>query len=157
MFTRLKGMTYSAMPFIGIMVDFIGTFLHELAHFTMALLLNGQPVSFSLIPRRSESGWTLGKVASQNITWYNAIPIAMAPLFLLILAFNLEIWFGQYFNQFTFLLALVVIVENAIPSIQDFRVALSNIVGIAFYSFCVFLIFVNLPAIHILISSLIKT
>lgn len=147
-FTRLKGMTYSAMPFLGIIVDFIGTFLHELAHFTVALLFNGQPVSFSLIPRRSENGWTLGKVASQNITWYNAIPIAMAPLLLLILAFNLEVWFGQYFNQFTFLLALVVIVENAIPSIQDFKVALSNIVGIVFYFFCVFLFYANLSAIH---------
>ena len=53
-----------------------GTFLHELLHFVVGALMNARPSSFSIIPNRTK----LGSVTFTNITWYNAIPAALAPL-----------------------------------------------------------------------------
>jgi hypothetical protein len=53
-----------------------GTFLHELSHLIFGILTNAKPNSFSIIPNRMK----LGSVSFTNITWYNAIPTALAPL-----------------------------------------------------------------------------
>ena len=54
----------------------LGTFLHELLHFLVGAIMNARPSSFSVIPNRTK----LGSVAFTNITWYNAIPVALALL-----------------------------------------------------------------------------
>lgn len=58
-----------------------GTFVHELLHFVVGLLLNARPVSFSVWPRRSGSShWTMGSVGFANVRWYNGAPVGLAPL-----------------------------------------------------------------------------
>ncbi|TDA63654.1 hypothetical protein E0765_07410 [Sulfuricurvum sp. IAE1] len=152
LFARLKTSTYR-FPFLGIAINLAGTVLHELCHYVAALLLNGKPIGFSLIPRRVHDGWVLGSVESSNVRWYNAFPIAMAPVLLLGAAYYLDVWYGAYIVQpsllsdLVYILAVVVLVENAIPSLQDFRVALSNIPGAAIYT--VIIIFLLVDVIHI--------
>ena len=63
-----------------------GTVLHELAHWLVALMLGGQPASFSVVPVRAERGWRLGSVGIRRVRWYNALPIGCAPLLLAPLA-----------------------------------------------------------------------
>lgn len=60
-----------------------GTFLHELAHYSMAALLQGNPGNFNLIP----SGGALGSVTFHP-NWYNAASVALAPLLLAPLTFK---------------------------------------------------------------------
>lgn len=62
-----------------------GTLCHELAHFLAGLLTFARPASLSIIPRRSNGGWTLGEVRLANARWYNAAPTALAPLALILL------------------------------------------------------------------------
>ena len=59
-----------------------GVFLHELLHFLIGLITNAKPSSFSIIPNRIQAG----SVSFSNITWYNAIPTALAPLLGLVIA-----------------------------------------------------------------------
>lgn len=54
-----------------------GTFLHELAHYVTAGILEGNPGNFNLIPHDN----TLGSVTfSPN--WYNAASVSLAPFLL---------------------------------------------------------------------------
>lgn len=144
LFARFKAVTYQ-LPFIGIAFNLIGTFLHEMAHFIVALLLNGRPVGFSLFPVRHGDEWMLGSVEVKNVTWYNAIPIAMAPLTLFVGAYYLDLWYISFlpiktiWSDLGYIMALVVLIENAIPSMRDIQVASSNAIGIVFYiSFSIF-------------------
>lgn len=59
------------------LVTLPGTFAHELMHYLAALLTDGRPHGFSLIP----SGNTLGSV-QVYVNWYNAALIGLAPLLL---------------------------------------------------------------------------
>jgi len=69
------------IPFLRILFVFPGTFVHELLHLVVGLLLNGKPVSMSLWPRKiGASQWVLGTVGFTNLRWYNAMFIGMAPL-----------------------------------------------------------------------------
>jgi hypothetical protein len=135
---RIKSATYS-IPLFGIVLNILGTFLHELTHFVFALMLNGKPDSFSLFPKRDGNYWTLGSVEISNATWYNKMPIGLAPLSLFIFAYYLNHLYVYYvpsrdtFTDLGFIFMLVILVENAIPSRQDLRVAFSNIFGCAFY------------------------
>jgi hypothetical protein len=64
-----------------------GTFVHELLHLVVGLILNGKPVSISLWPRKVGHGqWVLGAVGFTNVRWYNAVFIAMAPLLAIVAA-----------------------------------------------------------------------
>ena len=62
-----------------------GTALHELAHFTLALLLGARPSFPSLIPQRTARGWRLGEVRF-HAGRVRAMFIALAPLLLAPLA-----------------------------------------------------------------------
>lgn len=58
-----------------------GTLLHELLHFTLGILTNAKPVSFSLLPKRDGANrLVLGSVHFANLRWYNALPTSLAPL-----------------------------------------------------------------------------
>lgn len=62
-----------------------GTFVHELLHLSVGLILNGKPVSISLWPRRvGHTQWVLGSVGFANLRWYNAVFIGMAPMLALV-------------------------------------------------------------------------
>lgn len=78
-----------------------GTLCHELAHFSVGLLTNAEPVGMSVLPRRikrtkgSKAGghnWELGSVSFANLRWYNAAPAALAPLLVLFVPLGVAWW-----------------------------------------------------------------
>lgn len=151
-FSRFKASTYR-IPFIGITFNLMGTLLHEIAHYVTAVLLNGKPTHFSLIPKRQGDDWLLGSVEVRNLTWYNAVPIAFAPLFLFVGAYFLDVWYSalpiakMIWTDLGYLFGLVILVDNAIPSTQDIKVALSNIFGLLFYSLAFTYICIRIPTL----------
>lgn len=60
-----------------------GTFTHELAHFSVGLILRARPCGFSLWPRRNGKAWRLGSVSFRRVGILNGAFIALAPLLLL--------------------------------------------------------------------------
>ena len=79
-----------------------GTLCHELAHFSVGLLTNAEPVGMSIIPRRIKKprgggsgkahNWELGSVSFANLRWYNAAPSALAPLLVLAVPLGVAWW-----------------------------------------------------------------
>ena len=111
-----------------------GTLCHEACHWVIGTLLNGRPVRFTVIPRREGHGFVLGSVALQNLRWYNAFFIGLAPLLLLPVAYGLLLWrlgrdpvFGWPEAGVVFLLANLVF--GAMPSWQDLRIAARSPIG----------------------------
>lgn len=111
-----------------------GTICHEACHWLVGKLLNGRPCGFTVIPRREGRGFVLGSVALQNLRWYNAFFIGLAPLLLGPLAYLLLRWrlggqphLGWLEAGLVFLLANLVFA--AIPSGQDVRAAARSPVG----------------------------
>lgn len=64
-----------------------GTLLHELLHFIAGLLFGARPVVISILPRRVPDGWQLGRVGFANLNAVNSIPVCLAPLALVPLAY----------------------------------------------------------------------
>ena len=109
------------IAYISKITGFVGIFLHELMHFIVGTITLARP---SLVHVGSDRG----SVTFERFTWYNAAPTAMAPLLLLPLAFYLDKIFFVFFpcdllHQIIYLCCMSVIIENSIPSGQDFRVA----------------------------------
>jgi hypothetical protein len=106
-----------------------GVILHELAHLLAGILCRARPESFNLVPqRRGDGRWTLGSVAFRRVTAFNAVPIALAPLALVPLAYLLwRCWFDwlaiSLANTLLLYGVLFILVANALPSSQDLRVA----------------------------------
>lgn len=136
--SSLRKATYTSM-WAASLVNIPGTFLHECAHFFVGFLLNAKPTSFSLLAQKQNDVYVMGSVGFKNLRFYNAFPSALAPLLLLVLGF----WFNQYFfscvpvNIWTYLgyiLLQCIIIENALPSATDFRVAFKFLSGNLFYA-----------------------
>ncbi len=105
-----------------------GVILHELAHLLIGLLFRAQPTGMTLIPRRAGNFWKLGSVSFKRITAFNAIPVALAPLGLVAMAYWIAInWFNWHAPSLSTTLLLYallfIILYNALPSRQDLRVA----------------------------------
>ena len=82
-----------------------GTLCHELAHFSVGLLTNAEPIGMSVVPRRIKlpkgskgrgpgraHNWELGSVTFANLRWYNAAPAALAPLLVLFVPIGVAWW-----------------------------------------------------------------
>ena len=111
-----------------------GTLCHEACHWVVGKLLNGQPLRFTVLPRREGHGFVLGAVAFRNLRWYNAFFVGLAPLALLPLAYGLFLWrlgrnpaVGWPEAAMVFLLANLLFA--ALPSGQDLRIAARSPVG----------------------------
>jgi hypothetical protein len=114
-----------------------GTLCHELAHFSVGLLTNAEPIGLSIIPRRIKQprgtagkghNWELGSVTFANLRWYNAAPAALAPLLVLILPFVVAWWrtrHGLVFEPFDLALAFFLAPQflSFWPSPVDWRLA----------------------------------
>ena len=108
-----------------------GVVLHELCHLIIGLLFNARPSRLSLIPERNdrEGSWTLGSVEFRRITALNAVPIALAPLLLVVFAYCLFRYWRYFFplqsmlNTLGLYGVMFVLVYNSVPSRQDIRVA----------------------------------
>lgn len=112
-----------------IFITLPSTFFHELSHFIVSLVTLGRPVSFTIIPRRSENGWTLGSVASANSVWYNQGLISMAPFLLLVIAYyaliNIDL-LSLYINKYILGYLIANLIIGSIPSIPDFKLAIKK-------------------------------
>ena len=146
MLVHLKNATYKSM-FLCALINLPGTILHEFMHFIVGLVLNAKPCNFSILPRRSENGYVMGSVGFTNITFYNAIPSSLAPLLLLPIGFYLNRYFlpnmaPTFTNYILYVLLQTVIIENALPSSTDIKVAGKYFLGIVIYvALAVFLLF----------------
>ena len=96
----LLWMASSAHP-VFFMFTAAGTLCHELAHFSIGLLTNAEPVGMSVLPRRIKRkkgsppgghNWELGSVTFANLRWYNAAPAALAPLLVLLVPVGVAWW-----------------------------------------------------------------
>lgn len=144
---RLKYSTYSNM-WSSALVNIPGTFLHELMHLLVGGALNAHPSNFTVFPRKQANGnYVMGSVSFDNITYYNAVPAAMAPLLLLPISFYLNrYWLPTMspttLNYLFYIFVQTVIIENAIPSKTDFKVAGIYFSGVLMYStLAVFVLF----------------
>lgn len=121
---------------------FIGTFFHELSHLLISFLMNGKPVNVSLLPQRDKNNPNsiiLGYVVSGNIKWYNAIPISMSPLLLLLGVYYFDKYFFAHISQNIYSIAIylfliISFIDSSIPSKEDFKVAFSSFFGLLFYT-----------------------
>ena len=113
-----------------------GTLSHELAHFSVGLLTNAEPIGLSVIPRRIKKpgkghNWELGSVTFANLRWYNAAPAALAPLLVLLVPLAVAWWrtrsawhFGPADLALTLLLAPQFL--SFWPSPVDWRLAVRS-------------------------------
>jgi len=122
--------------------NIVGTIFHELAHFIVGKILLAKPTNFSLIPHKvEESGqkyYVLGHVGFSKLNWFNSLPVAMAPLLLLLIAYYIENNYWDlieysFWNFMIFAYLLIVFIINAIPSRQDYKVAFGSIFGLLFW------------------------
>ena len=132
---RIKYTTYSSM-WASALVNIPGTILHEMMHYIVGLVLNARPCNFTIFPRKSPDGYyVMGSVGFRNVTFYNAVPSAMAPLLLLVIGYYLPLMRPTMLNYVLYVLLQTIIIENAMPSGADFRVAGMYLKGILLYGF----------------------
>ena len=115
-----------------------GTLLHELSHWLVALLSGGQPTSPSVFPVRSERGWRLGSVGIRRVRWFNAVPIAFAPLLLAPLAWLALVHAARidarHWMHWAGLYVAAMAAVSCLPSRADAKIAISRPLGLLFYA-----------------------
>lgn len=140
-------------------VFIVGTFFHELAHFTVGLLIMAMPYKFSILPQRADVNgvaYTMGHVKFLNLNWFNVFWTSMAPLLLLPLSFYVYKYFFVFFdytllNFFIWIYLIVSLVFSSIPSSVDFRNVFSgNIVSNLFGGLIIFGVIYYLNSIGVL-------
>lgn len=67
---------------VGIIASLPSTLLHEMAHWTVALVTGGRPALPSVVPYKEGKGWVLGEVVF-HAGRFNSAPITLAPLWCL--------------------------------------------------------------------------
>jgi hypothetical protein len=105
-----------------------GTICHELAHFSVGLLAGARPTGLTIVPRRVGRHWRLGAVTLGNMRWYNAAPVALAPLLLLAIPLGVAWWRTRHpwhYQPLDLLLALLVAPQclSFWPSATDWKLA----------------------------------
>ncbi len=141
--TLNERLRHSTSAFLFVFWHLTGVFLHELCHLLAGVLLMARPVGFSVFPRREETPdgrclWQLGSVTFQKLNAVNSLPVALAPLGLVWLAFWIfsrwDSWFSVgIFPTIGMYVLVFVLLYNAMPSRQDLRVA-AHPVGLALYA-----------------------
>ena len=111
-----------------------GTLCHEACHWLVGKLLRGEPVRFTVFPRREGRGFVLGSVAFRNLRWYNAFFVGLAPLALLPLTYGLLRWrLGSHpkldWSEAVVMFLLANLLFAALPSWQDLKIAARSPVG----------------------------
>ena len=136
---HLKNASYKSMLLCAL-INIPGTVLHEAMHFFVGLFFNARPRNFSLLPHRDDNGgYVMGSVSFSNVTAYNAVPAALAPLLLLPIGFYANRYVlpeipPTFVNYVLYILLQTIIIENAIPSSTDFKVARMFFSGIVMYT-----------------------
>ena len=104
----------------------VGTFIHELSHFLVALLLGHTVKSFSILPEFEHGGIKLGSVVYYKKDRFRSILVGIAPVFggtlvayglyLLLIAYSASWWINMFL-----LYSLFVILTNMFSSSQDLQ------------------------------------
>ncbi len=107
-----------------------GSASHEIAHFMTGLALGARPAGFSLVPGKNGSCWRLGSVRFSRIRAWNALPVGLAPLGLVLVAWLLWhhwlVWFPVTRTSILILYTvLFYLLSNSLPSRQDMAIALN--------------------------------
>ena len=100
------------------------TFFHETMHFIVALITNGKPVAFSVLPRRKGNVYHLGHVITSNSTFYNTGLISLAPLLLIPLAWLLLRMLPDrnvLWQAATWSYVMASMIYGSLPSKEDWR------------------------------------
>jgi hypothetical protein len=111
-----------------------GTLSHEICHYLVGLVLNGQPTGIQLLPQRTGRKVALGSVQFAHARWYNAFFIGLAPLALLPLAIWLIRWrislpLEVDWKEGAIFYLVVNLVMACMPSGQDLKVAARSPIG----------------------------
>jgi len=123
----------NSSKFLYFIYTFLSTVFHELAHFIIGLILFANPTYFSLIPKKTEEGYTLGFVEFNRLNSFNALPISLAPLILIFIAY---LTFNQFYGSMNIVLLsflLFLLLNGSIPSSQDFSIVFEYKLGIILY------------------------
>lgn len=109
-----------------LLFTFPGTVAHELAHFLVAFILRANPRLPRLWPRREGIRWILGSVTFE-VGWFSAGLVALAPAALLPLgawACHAALPVEEGLEAAALGYTAGVLLWGAVPSPQDFRIAL---------------------------------
>ena len=120
----------SRLNWFGSWLRLPGTLGHELSHIFIGYALNGRPSGVNLIPRRKGKLIILGEALFNNITWYNGTLIGLAPLLLMLLAFEIDRYARTIQDMSIILLAAYIetnLILSALPSKTDLEIALKSI------------------------------
>ncbi len=136
---RMKYAAYRSM-WLSALVNIPGTFLHELMHYAVGLFLNARPCNFTVFPKKDvlRGEYVMGSVGFRNPAFYNAFPASMAPLLLLPLSFYINRYLlplvpHTVIGYILYVLLQTIIIENAIPSRADFKIAFMYPHGVLLY------------------------
>jgi hypothetical protein len=122
-----------------------GVILHEFAHLLMGIIFCAGPANISLIPRRTGNSWRLGCTGFSRINAVNAVPVALAPLGLALIAWllarNWFYWFRPSLGSTLALyVSLFILLYNSLPSRRDLKVA-CNLKSVMLYAILVAAVF----------------
>ena len=78
--------TFSRWAYFHALLWLPATVAHEAAHFLLGVVFGAQPVGFSIWPRRvpGTNRYILGHVSFADLSWWKKLPVAIAPLLLLL-------------------------------------------------------------------------
>ena len=110
--------------------NLFGTLCHEMSHLACAKLTGARVNNFTLIPKRNGNRIVLGTVSLCSVNAFNAVPIALAPLGLLVVATMVfSHWYKLFPNAFASTMVRYIVtyllIYNSLPSRQDMRMALN--------------------------------
>lgn len=119
------------MLILDILFRLPSTFLHELAHFIIALLTFSDVKGFSLIPRIENKRIVLGRVSVSPRYKVALTFVGFAPLLNAVIAFAIYYYDVIVVNRiFTFILQFYLLL-GSIPSWQDIKVAIEGLFSIS--------------------------
>lgn len=168
---RLFSRILSSGNIVFFLINLPGTIIHELSHFIVGLILRGKPVKFTVIPKKTENGYIMGSVSFMNITTINALPIGLAPLTLLPIAFFGFKYSLEYLESLDYvnnkiyipiLLGITIysIFISCLPSSADYKIVFSKKIGLVIYLILIlFLVdryLVKIDILHLEIEKLIN-
>ena len=109
-----------------------GTLVHEGLHLVCGMLLGARPTSMNVWPRKTPSGYMMGHVAFSNVHWWNAAPVALAPMLIAPLIFGVAYWRvsdGWHFDPMQDVVLWIALAPQLLscwPSGTDWRLAMRS-------------------------------
>jgi hypothetical protein len=132
MITRLRGHEHFWF------VAWPGTVVHETLHYGVGRVLGAEPYDFNVMPSKADAdGYRqLGSVSFTNITWFNAMPTALAPMLApavsMFILHHMDLELSWTSLGLLFLAASVA--SGSYPSRQDLAVAFRHPMGVIFWA-----------------------